>query len=38
MFGIVRERPGSLYPAMASHATFNLVMNVAIFAALWPAG
>lgn len=35
-FGVVRERSGSLYPAMASHATFNLVMNVTIFGALWP--
>lgn len=38
IFGIVRLRSGSLYPAMASHAAFNLVMNLTIFAALWPVG
>lgn len=35
MFATLRKRSGSLYPAMASHATFNVTMNLAIFAWLW---
>jgi hypothetical protein len=35
MFAGIRRRSGSIYPAMASHAAFNLTMNVLIFAALW---
>lgn len=38
MFARLRHRSGSLLPAMAAHASFNLAMNVCIFAALWPAG
>ena len=34
-FATVRRRTGSVYPAMAAHAAFNVTMNVAIFAALW---
>lgn len=36
MFAWLRHRSGSLLPAMAAHASFNLAMNVCIFAALWP--
>jgi len=32
----LRHRSGSLFPAMAAHASFNLAMNACIFAALWP--
>lgn len=35
MFAALRKRSGSLYPAMASHAAFNVTMNLAIFAWLW---
>ena len=35
MFAGIRKRSGSLYPAMAAHAAFNLTMNTAIFWALW---
>ena len=35
LFARIRKRSGSLYPAMAAHAAFNLTMNAAIFAALW---
>ena len=35
LFAGIRKRSGSLYPAMAAHAAFNLTMNVAIFWALW---
>ena len=35
LFAGIRKRSGSLYPAMAAHAAFNLTMNVAIFVALW---
>lgn len=35
MFAALRQRSGSLFPAMASHAAFNATMNVAIFAFLW---
>ena len=36
MFAWLRKRSGSLYPAMAAHAAFNLAMNVFIFSLLWP--
>ncbi|MBZ2208047.1 CPBP family intramembrane glutamic endopeptidase [Massilia soli] len=36
LFAAIRKRSGSLYPAMAAHAAFNLTMNAAIFWALWP--
>lgn len=36
MFASLRKRSGSLYPAMAAHAAFNLAMNVFIFSLLWP--
>jgi uncharacterized protein len=35
LFAWLRQRSGSLYTAMASHAAFNLSMNVLIFAFLW---
>lgn len=35
MFAALRKRSGSLYPAMASHAAFNITMNLAIFSWLW---
>ncbi|HEY6634788.1 MAG TPA: type II CAAX endopeptidase family protein [Acidimicrobiia bacterium] len=35
VFAWARERSGSLYPAMVSHASFNLVMNMFIFSFLW---
>ena len=35
LFATLRRRSGSLLPAMAAHAAFNAVMNLAIFAALW---
>lgn len=35
MFAWIRKRSGSLYPAIAAHAAFNLTMNALIFAALW---
>ena len=35
MFAWLRKRSGSLYPAMAAHAAFNLAMNVFIFSLLW---
>ena len=38
LFAWLRQRSGSLLPAMAAHASFNLAMNVCIFVALWPAG
>lgn len=31
----IRKRSGSLYPAMAAHAAFNLTMNALIFTLLW---
>lgn len=37
LFARIRQRSGSLYPAMAAHAAFNLTMNSLIFLALWPA-
>ena len=30
-FALLRKRSGSIYPAIAAHATFNLVMNLLIF-------
>lgn len=36
MFAWLRTRSGSLYPAMAAHAAFNLAMNIFIFSLLWP--
>lgn len=35
LFATIRQRSGSLYPAMAAHAAFNAVMNVVIFSFLW---
>ena len=35
LFAAIRQRTGSLFPAMAAHATFNGVMNTVIFAFLW---
>ncbi|MCC6073034.1 CPBP family intramembrane glutamic endopeptidase [Massilia sp. GCM10020059] len=35
LFARIRKRSGSLYPAMAAHAAFNLTMNAMIFMALW---
>lgn len=35
LFTMIRRRWGSLYPAIAAHAAFNLTMNVIIFAVLW---
>lgn len=37
VFARLRQRSDSLYPAMISHATFNVVMNVFIFSVLWQA-
>lgn len=36
LFARIRQGSGSLYPAMLAHAGFNLVMNLMIFATLWP--
>lgn len=35
LFAWLRQRSGSLLPAIVSHAVFNLVMNVTLFAYLW---
>lgn len=35
LFAGIRQRSGSLYPAIAAHAAFNLTMNALIFMALW---
>jgi len=35
LFVWIRKRWGSLYPAIAAHASFNLVMNAFIFSFLW---
>jgi membrane protease YdiL (CAAX protease family) len=35
VFAWARQRSGSLYPAIVSHASFNLVMNIFIFSFLW---
>lgn len=36
LFAWLRKRSGSLYPAIASHAAFNLMMSTCIFLGLWP--
>lgn len=38
LFAALRERSGSLYPAMVAHASFNLTMSLCIFGLLWPPG
>jgi len=38
LFAWLRERSGSLYPAIAAHAAYNLVMSICIFMLLWPVG
>ena len=35
LFAYLRKASGSLLPAMAAHACFNLVMNITIFSFLW---
>lgn len=35
LFARLRERSGSLWPAVLAHAAFNLVMNAAIFTFFW---
>lgn len=35
LFATIRQRSGSLVPAMAAHAAFNAAMNGVIFAFLW---
>jgi membrane protease YdiL (CAAX protease family) len=35
LFATIRKRSGSLFPAVASHMSFNLTMNVIIFTVLW---
>ena len=35
LFAWQRRRSGSLYPAIVSHASFNLAMNIIIFSMLW---
>lgn len=35
LFAYLRKTSGSLLPAIAAHATFNLVMNLTIFGFLW---
>jgi membrane protease YdiL (CAAX protease family) len=35
LFATIRQRSGSLFPAMAAHAAFNAAMNGVIFAFLW---
>ena len=30
-FAVLKKKSGSIYPAIVSHAVFNLVMNVCIF-------
>jgi len=35
LFAAIRQRTGSLFPAMAAHAAFNATMNSVIFAFLW---
>ena len=35
VFSALRQRSGSLGPAIAAHASFNAAMNAFIFAALW---
>lgn len=36
LFAWLRKRSASLYPAIASHATFNFMMSTCIFLGLWP--
>jgi uncharacterized protein len=36
LFAWLRSSTGSIYPAIAAHAAFNLVMGTCIFLALWP--
>jgi uncharacterized protein len=38
LFARLRKAGGSLFPAIAAHACFNLVMNLTIFGFLWPGG
>jgi membrane protease YdiL (CAAX protease family) len=35
LFATLRQRSGSLFPAMAAHAAFNAAMNAIIFGFLW---
>jgi membrane protease YdiL (CAAX protease family) len=35
MFAYLRKASGSLTPAIAAHASFNLVMNLTIFGFFW---
>jgi membrane protease YdiL (CAAX protease family) len=35
LFATLRQRSGSLFPAMAAHAAFNATMNAVIFGFLW---
>ena len=35
LFAFLRKRTDSIYPAIFSHATFNIVMNTIIFGYLW---
>ena len=35
LFAWHRRRSGSLYPAIVSHSSFNLTMNIIIFSVLW---
>ena len=35
LFAAIRQRTGSLFPAMAAHAAFNATMNSVIFTFLW---
>ena len=37
-FAWLRQRSGSLYPAIVAHMGFNAVMNATIFCCLWPPG
>lgn len=37
-FAWLRQRSGSLYPAIVAHMAFNAVMNATIFCCLWPPG
>lgn len=38
LFAWLRQRSGSLYPAIVAHMAFNAAMNTTIFCLLWPAG
>jgi membrane protease YdiL (CAAX protease family) len=37
-FAWLRQRSGSLYPAIVAHMAFNAMMNATIFCCLWPPG